>query len=194
MIVMYRYLIIESKKDIKNDESMIVSLFSEFIDFTKKEKVQNAIYLFYAHETDISFLDVILNIMSDTLSDLRIFVSFGFDSERELNTHLEYVKTKVKPIPFNKYVYLDDKIIIKESLNNIDEAIRSHILHKYANDQVMLATIKVYLDSNQNTIAASKKLYIHRNTLLQRLDKFYQVTGFDLRVFLDAYLIYHLLK
>ena len=44
MIVMYRYLIIESKKDIKNDESMIVSLFSEFIDFTKKEKLERFLF------------------------------------------------------------------------------------------------------------------------------------------------------
>jgi len=191
---MYRYLIIESKKDIKNNESMIVSLFSEFIEFTKKQTIQNSIYLFYAHETDISFLDVILNIMSDTLSDLRLFASFGFDSESELNTHLEYVKSKIKSIPFNKYVYLDDKIILKESLNVVDDILIKHILKKYAEDQIMLETIKVYLESNQNTIKASKKLYIHRNTLLQRLDKLYQTTGFDIKVFTDAYLIYHLLK
>ncbi|PKK92730.1 MAG: hypothetical protein CVV61_08230, partial [Tenericutes bacterium HGW-Tenericutes-6] len=109
---MYRYLIIESKKELKNDESMIISLFSEFIDFTKKETSQNAIYLFYAHETDISFLDVILNIMSDTLIDLRIFVSFGFETVTDLDKHLEFVKDKMKKIPFNQHVYLDDKIIL----------------------------------------------------------------------------------
>jgi DNA-binding PucR family transcriptional regulator len=190
---MYRYLIIESKKDIKNDESMIISLFSEFIDFTKKETGHNAIYLFYAHESDISLSDVILNIMSDTLSDLRLFSSFGFESEYDLKIHLEYIKLKLKSIPFNKHAYLDDKVILSESLHRIDDALRKHILKKYASDKMMMECIKVYLESNQNTSVAAKKLYIHRNTLLQRLDKFNQVTGFDLRLFLDAYLIYHLL-
>ncbi|PKK96701.1 MAG: hypothetical protein CVV58_04995 [Tenericutes bacterium HGW-Tenericutes-3] len=194
MMMMYRYLIIESKKELKNDESMIISLFSEFIDFTKKETSQNAIYLFYAHETDISFLDVILNIMSDTLIDLRIFVSFGFETVTDLDKHLEFVKDKMKKIPFNQHVYLDDKIILKESLLNIDEPLRKHILKKYVSDHAMQESIKVYLESNQNMIVASKKLYIHRNTLIQRLDKFYQVTGFDIRLFNDAFLIYHLLK
>ena len=40
---------------------------------------------------------------------------------------------------------------------------------------------------------ASKNLYIHRNTLTQRLDKFLQITGFDARKFMDGLLIYHLL-
>jgi carbohydrate diacid regulator len=41
---------------------------------------------------------------------------------------------------------------------------------------------------------ASKHLYVHRNTLIQRLDKLHQVTGFDVRVFQDAYLIYQLIR
>ena len=78
---------------------------------------------------------------------------------------MKNLKSKIKSIPFNKYVYLDDKIILKESLNVVDDILIKHILKKYAEDQIMLETIKVYLESNQNTIKASKKLYIHRNTL-----------------------------
>ncbi|MBU1094605.1 MAG: helix-turn-helix domain-containing protein [Firmicutes bacterium] len=191
---MYRYLIIESKKDITNDESMIISLFSEFIDFTKKETDNHAIHLFYTQEVDVSFSEVILNIMSDTLSDLRIYVSYRFDSEKELQEHLLLTKKKMSSIPFIKHVHLDDKTILRESLENIDDILRKHILRKYAADPIILQSIKVYLESNQNTSVASKKLYIHRNTLVQRLDKFNQVTGFDVRIFLDAYLVYHLLK
>jgi DNA-binding PucR family transcriptional regulator len=58
----------------------------------------------------------------------------------------------------------------------------------------MQESIKIYLESNQNMSLAAKKLYVHRNTLIQRLDKFHQTTGFDVRVFSDAYLIYHLMK
>ncbi|MCF7929967.1 MAG: helix-turn-helix domain-containing protein [Acholeplasmataceae bacterium] len=191
---MYRYLIIESKKSIHNDESMIISLFSEFIDFNKKETDHHAIYLFYTQEVDISFSEVILNIMSDTLSDLRLYASYGFETEHELNVHLEFIKKRLATIPFIKHVFLDDKVIVSESLNTIDDNLRSFILKKYTHDQVILQSIKIYLESNQNTSVASKKLYVHRNTLVQRLDKFNQVTGFDVRIFLDAYLIYHLLK
>lgn len=35
----------------------------------------------------------------------------------------------------------------------------------------------------------AKKLYIHRNTLLYRLDKFKNETGLDVRTFHDAVLV-----
>ena len=59
---------------------------------------------------------------------------------------------------------------------------------------MMIDTIKTYLEADQNMSFASKILYVHRNTLIQRIDKFQQVTGFDVKVFIDAYLIYHLIR
>ncbi len=43
----------------------------------------------------------------------------------------------------------------------------------------LLKTIKAYLDNNLNVSEASRVLYIHRNTLMYRLDKFHKMTGLD---------------
>jgi len=189
-----RYLIIESKNEIKSDEQIIVSIFSEFINFDRIETEENAIHLYYQQETDVSFLDIILNMMSDTLSDLRIYVSFQYENQFDLNTHKDFILKKLQLIPFNKHVYLDDKVILKTLLDKVDQEMKRFIFRKYLNDSIMLESIKVYLESNQNMSLAAKKLYVHRNTLIQRLDKFHQTTGFDVRIFNDAYLIYHLMK
>ena len=191
---MYRYLIIESKNEIKSDEQIIVSIFSEFINFDRIETEEKAIYLYYQQETNVSFLDVILNMMSDTLSDLRIYVSYQFENQLDLDRHMDFMKKKLKLISFNKYVYLDDKVVLKALLDHVDHELKSFIFRKYLNDSMMQDSIKTYLESNQNMSLASKKLYVHRNTLIQRLDKFFQTTGFDVRLFTDAYLIYHLIK
>jgi len=66
-------------------------------------------------------------------------------------------------------------------------------LGKFYQDTVMKETLKAYLDANLNMVNAARKLYIHRNTLIQRLDKFYHGTGFDIRIFSDALIIYHLI-
>ncbi|NMA30857.1 MAG: PucR family transcriptional regulator, partial [Candidatus Methanofastidiosa archaeon] len=50
--------------------------------------------------------------------------------------------------------------------------------------------LKVFFECNQNTSEASKRLYMHRNTLIQKLDKFYEETGFNPRRFKDAMIIY----
>jgi hypothetical protein len=47
-------------------------------------------------------------------------------------------------------------------------------------------TIRVVLDCNLNMSEAARKLYIHRNTLMYRLDKIANSTGLDLRNFKDA--------
>jgi sugar diacid utilization regulator len=189
-----RYLIIESKNEIKSDEQMIVSIFSEFINFDRIETEEKAIHLYYQQETDVSFLDIILNMMSDTLSDLRIYVSYQFENKTDLDLHKAFIHKKLEWIPFNKHVYLDDKVVLKALIDKVDQETKRFIFRKYLNDSVMQESIKIYLESNQNMSLAAKKLYVHRNTLIQRLDKFYQTTGFDVRVFSDAYLIYHLMK
>jgi hypothetical protein len=42
-------------------------------------------------------------------------------------------------------------------------------------------TLKVYLENNQNAVHAAKQLFIHRGTLLYRLDKILEMTGIDLK-------------
>ncbi len=191
---MNRYLVIESRKEITSNETMLVSLFSNFLRLTNKISEANAIYLFFDHDTEISFNDIILNITSDTLSDFRIFVSHQFKNKKEMMENLYFVKTKLMAIPFFKYVYLDNKIILQESLEKIDEMLKKQMFLKHAKNEIILKSVKTFLESNQNTSRAAKELFVHRNTLIQRLDKFHYATGFDVKVFKDAFLIYHLLK
>ena len=49
-----------------------------------------------------------------------------------------------------------------------------------------LRTIETFLDADLNLSDTARQLYIHRNTLVYRLDKLQQLTGLDLRKFDDA--------
>ena len=53
-------------------------------------------------------------------------------------------------------------------------------------DEETLATIDKFFENNLNVSETSRQLYIHRNTLVYRLDKLQKSTGLDLRVFEDA--------
>ncbi len=53
-------------------------------------------------------------------------------------------------------------------------------------DEETLTTINKFFDNNLNVSETSRQLYIHRNTLVYRLDKLQKSTGLDLRVFEDA--------
>ncbi len=53
-------------------------------------------------------------------------------------------------------------------------------------DQETLYTINKFFENNLNVSETSRKLFVHRNTLVYRLEKIKKLTGLDLREFEDA--------
>lgn len=53
-------------------------------------------------------------------------------------------------------------------------------------DEETLTTINKFFENSLNVSETSRQLFIHRNTLVYRLDKLLKSTGLDLRVFEDA--------
>ena len=53
-------------------------------------------------------------------------------------------------------------------------------------DEETLTTINKFFENSLNVSETSRQLYIHRNTLVYRLDKLQKSTGLDLRIFEDA--------
>ena len=53
-------------------------------------------------------------------------------------------------------------------------------------DEETLITIHKFFENSLNVSETSRQLFIHRNTLVYRLDKLQKMTGLDLRVFEDA--------
>lgn len=53
-------------------------------------------------------------------------------------------------------------------------------------DEETLITINKFFENSLNVSETSRQLFIHRNTLVYRLDKLQKATGLDLRIFEDA--------
>ena len=53
-------------------------------------------------------------------------------------------------------------------------------------DEETLTTINKFFENSLNVSETSRQLYIHRNTLVYRLDKLQKSTGLDIRTFEDA--------
>ena len=57
----------------------------------------------------------------------------------------------------------------------------------------MIATAKSYFDNALNTSLASLNGYMHRNTMVYRLQKIYNMIGLDIRNFNDAVILNNIL-
>ncbi|MBQ0042639.1 MAG: helix-turn-helix domain-containing protein [Lachnospiraceae bacterium] len=53
-------------------------------------------------------------------------------------------------------------------------------------DDETLLTVRRFLENNQNVSETSRQLYIHRNTLINRIERLQKITGLDIRLFNDA--------
>ena len=105
-------------------------------------------------------------------------------------------------------VYSYREFILVKMLEDVSETKLMEYLSDLTDDnfreilenEEMLTTAEEFLHSNLNVSETSRNLYMHRNTLLYRLDKIEKATGLNIRTFSDAVsfrvltLIYHLLE
>ena len=90
-------------------------------------------------------------------------------------------------------VYVYEKQMLERIIDTIPENKKKEIQKSFygncretALSDEMLETVRVFFRNDLNLTAASKQLFIHRNTLNYRLDKIKKEFGLDLRSFGDA--------
>lgn len=90
-------------------------------------------------------------------------------------------------------VWVYDELILEQFLDEIPESVcerfRKRVMteeaRKVLNDE-MLETVNMFFRCDLNLSDTARQMFIHRNTLMYRLDKIEKVTGLDLRRFHDA--------
>lgn len=72
----------------------------------------------------------------------------------------------------------------------LQKMIQHDIIPVFKEDRDLFLTIKAFLKNNMNASITAKNLFIHRNTLQYRLDKFAEKTGIPLKDFYSAMTVY----
>ncbi|MED4953569.1 helix-turn-helix domain-containing protein [Paenibacillus sp. FSL R5-0527] len=94
-----------------------------------------------------------------------------------------------------KKIHLPWELKLEQLVYSIPEEERLHFIKetgdhaKVFEDEETLTTLETFFELDCNVSETAKRLYIHRNTLLYRIDKFKQETGLDVRTFRDAVLV-----
>lgn len=74
--------------------------------------------------------------------------------------------------------------------DDIKDKVNSELSSVFLEDPELYTTIKVFLENNLNASLTAKKLFIHRNTLQYRIDKFIDKTGVQLKDFYGAFTVF----
>ena len=102
-------------------------------------------------------------------------------------------------VEVGKIFYVEKKVVAYSSLGigrliyqlpislcklYIQEIFGDHIPEEL--DEETLNTVDKFFENNLNVSETSRQLFIHRNTLVYRIEKLQKATGLDVRVFDDA--------
>ncbi len=154
--------------------------------------------------TNQDFGAIIDTLESDLYAHLRLFIGnyyqvngrmlASFQAEEACFNVLSLTHPKMRVTSFSQ-AFID--LILTGQNQRLCQTLARNMLGTLDTDTDLLETIKVYIESNANATVAAKKLFLHRNSLNYRLDKFHEITSLDVRQFedsLSAYLAIRLLE
>ena len=150
-----------------------------------------------ADQKDIDKLTgTILDMLNTELISVYIGVGTVIDNILDLNKSFREAQTALmvgKIFENSKYIINYNKLGIGRLIYHVPvdfcdlflkEIFRNETFESL--DAETMFTIQKFFEYNLNVSEASRQLYIHRNTLIYRLDKIQKITGLDLRKFDDA--------
>ena len=192
----------ENEKDVNALETIRGLFASKSKDFITAVD-ENNIILVKEVEEDQTYddMDKIANIildMSNTEAMAKVSIAYGTMINDIKEVSRSYKEAKLA-LDVGKIFYSDKKVIAYSKLGIgrliyqlpmplckmfIKEIFDGKSPDEF--DEETLTTINKFFENNLNVSETSRQLYIHRNTLVYRLDKLQKSTNLDLRVFDDA--------
>ena len=147
---------------------------------------------------DAKDLEKLARSIADTLSGefyTRVNVGIGtiVDSIKELSRSFKEAQTALevgKVFDTDKAIVSYDNLGIARLIYHLPTTLCETFLHEVFKrgsieslDHETLFTIQKFFENNLNVSETSRKLFVHRNTLVYRLEKIKKLTGLDLREF-----------
>lgn len=205
---LYNYLFLNSTYPYKNKwfKSLIIkldsvkdidSIVSVFVDLMGEVKYiinGNEIILLYFNEIDFSLEEVALSLSSDFGINILIFNMFKLYTDENkfldiYNLYLKYLSNK-----HQGYFEMSDLILEVVGNNSDSILLKEMVLERILNDSQNETLINAMFKNDLNVLKTSKKIYMHRNTINNRLDLIKKETGLNIQKFQDAVAMYSLLK
>ena len=182
---MSRFVII---RDTLNNSSDVLDVFKTLVGHNVElYENNNCVIAKYGYDNQNDVHDLLISFINENMVSLTCYISSlqpsAIDDEIAIGLSL------INKLPIGVY-NLKEALLNSRGIDNCKE-ILDVILYSSGID---VEFVRQFVSYDLNISKASKCMYIHRNTLNYKLDKLYELSGFDLRVFLDSYIIYNLIQ
>ncbi|GAB3802981.1 PucR family transcriptional regulator [Virgibacillus kimchii] len=144
----------------------------------------------------ISYEQIIDILMSDLNGAIHFYVGAYMDDLYNVKDYYTSIIQGAKSV----FAYTSKSVItyaeavpfmlMDQTEGSFKQLLASTILKEFADEEDFLHMLQTFIGCNLNITLTAKELYMHRNTLQYRLDKFQEKTGMDVREFHQAFTVY----
>ena len=172
----------------ENGKDFVIDLDNNMIAIVKEVKMGTE-----ASELDAIASQIVNTVTSEAMVNIRVGIGNIASSIKDIAKSYKEARIALevgKVFDGEKFIMNYDNLgiarIIYQLPTTLCELFLSEVFKKDSLDsldQETLYTIQKFFENNLNVSETSRQLYVHRNTLVYRLDKVRKITGLDLRIF-----------
>lgn len=156
-------------------------------NFIKCERLNDYLFIYNKEFNNKELTDTIQALELDLDSPISVYISYD-NKENLLLDEWTLIKDLFSKCG-NGIFTLKDLLEINRYIENGNELLK-FVLDGTGVDRKVIEAMALH---DLNVSKASITLYMHRNTLMYKIDRLYEKTGFDIKTFRDLYTLYKLL-
>ena len=186
----FKFLLISSKAN----RNLIENFFIDYLKDMLLYECDNYYLLIYRNKEKLEIENFIELFNEDMGTKSLIFEGFYInkDNGRYLLDFLKIIDNEYSFIKM--YSKISDLILQVNNKRDVISDLKQIVLDKYLIDNEFNILVKTLFKNNLNISKTANDLYMHRNTLNNKLNSFERDTALSIQNFIDAVAIYELLK
>ncbi len=186
-----RFILIKSKENILSP--YLIDFLKGFLGYDIEiNQTNDIISILYKLDDEELVYAGLSSLVAELDTNINVFISKK--NIKSLHDSIEIIKKYLKEEIFKNSIYREDEFILELILKGKKEDLDKVVFKDREIDSSMLECIKVFIETDMNTSKASELLFLHRNTLINKIDKFINITGYNVKKFKNAMIIYYLLN
>ena len=169
------------------DNALVVDIFKSLLKPAKVNENNNYISFYFNYEDDEDIIHTLNALEVELVKNIHAYISYD-RTEAKLDKEYDIAINIMEDLPVGIYG-LKEALLKAPKIDNKSKVL-SFILE---NSGISVDFIREFALNDLNVSRASKTMFIHRNTMIYKINKLKANSNFDLTNFKDAYILYSLI-
>jgi len=192
----YKFIVIELNDNDNNGKANLLSFLKDIFHKIDVMELKNKTVCFYYNDIDIDLKNILTAVTDDLGLNIKVYESGKLDIKGSEAFRILFEMYLQYSIHIPRMYTNNSDLILDIAKTNIKElkTIKPIILNKIYNDAQLEKLIYSMFDNNLNVTKTAQDVYMHRNTINNKLELIKRETTLSLQNFKDAVAMYLLLK